>query len=123
MRPTALRMAVIALTVFVLALGPASTASSQDQPIYGGQLMTEQERLEYRERMRAASTEQERQQIRLEHHRQMQERARAMGVELPDEPSAMRMGQRMGPGQGGMGRGGGMGGGMRPDGGRAGRGG
>ena len=41
MKPTALGMAAIALTVFVLALGPASTASSQDQPIYGRLLLIE----------------------------------------------------------------------------------
>jgi hypothetical protein len=76
--------------------------------------MSEQERAEYQARMRAVTTEQEREQIRLEHHREMQQRAREMGVELPDEPPAMgKGGQRMAPGQGG-----GMGGGMGQGGGR-----
>jgi hypothetical protein len=90
----------------------------QRDQIYGSQLMTPQERLDYRNRMRAAKTQEERDQIRLEHHRQMQERAKARGVTLPDEPPA-RPG-RMGPG--GMGPGGGMqpGGGMGPGGGRRG---
>ena len=50
--------------------------------IYGYQLMTERERSEYRERMRTAATEQERQQLRNAHHEQMQERARERGVIL-----------------------------------------
>jgi hypothetical protein len=100
MRTTALSMAAVALAVFVLALNPASTAYSQEPPIYGSQLMTEQERLEYRERMRAATTAEERERIRLEHHAQMQERAREMGIELPDEPPMTGMGRGMGQGQG-----------------------
>lgn len=80
----------------------------QDQ-IYGSQLMTEQERLEHRNRMRSFKTEEERNTYRLEHHNRMQERAKAKGVTLPDEPP-MRGGP-MGPG--GMGQGG-----MRPGGNR-----
>lgn len=102
------------MLAFAIATGlTIGNARGQDQPIYGSQLMTEQERSEYRAQMRAATTEQEREQIRLEHHREMQERAREMGVELPDEPPAMGMGgQRMGPGQGsGMGAGRGRAGG------------
>ena len=110
-------LAAIVLAVFVLAVGPASTAYGQEPPVYGRQLMTEQEWLEYRERMRAATSEEERERIRLEHHARMQERAKEMGVTLPDEPPATGMG-------GGMGRGQGMGagqGGMMRQGGGAGR--
>lgn len=85
----------------------------QDQ-IYGSQLMTQEERDAYRNRMRAAKTEQEREQIRKEHHEQMKVRAKEKGVTLPDEPPAR--GRGMGPGKGmgpGMGPGGGgMGPGM-----------
>lgn len=120
MRVKVSSLVAIALAVLVLAVGPTSTACGQDQPIYGSQLMTQQERAEYQTRMRAAMTEQEREQIRLEHHRQMQQRAREMGVELPDSPPGMGMGgQRMGPRQG-MGQGGGMGGGAAKRGGRSG---
>jgi len=56
-------------------MGTMSSAYSQEPPIYGSQLMTEQERAEYRARMRAATSEQERDQIRLEHHARMQQRA------------------------------------------------
>ena len=85
---------------------------TQDQ-IYGSQLMTEQERNEYRNRMRSAKTVHEQEQIRAEHHKSMQVRAKERGVTLPDKPPAK--GGGMGPGGmspgGGMGPGG-MGGGM-----------
>lgn len=75
------------------------------EKIYGNQLMTEQERIEHRERMRAAKTKEEREQIRRDHHRLMKERGRARGITLPDEPPAD--GGGMGPG--GMGPRDGMG--------------
>jgi len=88
-----------------------------EEQIYGSQLMTRQERVEFRARMRAAKSAEEREQIRLQHHEQMKERAKAKGVTLPDEPPAT--GGHMAPG-GGMRPGGGMGtgGGMGPGGGR-----
>lgn len=76
------------------------------EQIYGGQMMTSQEREEYRERMRAAKTAEEQEQIRSEHHERMKQRAKERGVMLPDEPPARG---------GGMGSGGGM---MSPRGGR-----
>jgi hypothetical protein len=83
----------------------------QDQDrIYGSQLMTEQERMEYRNRMRAAKTAQEREQIRKEHHERMKVRAKEKGVTIPDEPpvpGAGMMGPGPGGGMGGMGPGGG----------------
>jgi len=85
---------------------------TRDNQIYGSQLMTQQERNEYRARMRAAKTEQEREQIRNEHHKQMQVRAKERGVTLPDVPPPRGSGQGrgMGPGPGGgMGPGNGMG--------------
>ncbi|HMZ30281.1 MAG TPA: hypothetical protein PLE66_11535 [Thauera aminoaromatica] len=78
-------------------------APGEEAPVFGAQIMTEQERVEHRERMRAAGTPEEREQLRLEHHKQMVERARERGVTLPDEP----------PMRGGMGAGGGMGPSMR----------
>ena len=79
----------------------------QDQ-VYGSQLMTQEERNAYRNRMRAVKTEQEREQIRKEHHEQMKVRAKEKGMTLPDEPPAR--GRGMGPGKG-MGPGTGPGGG------------
>jgi len=60
--------------------GAASQARNGD--IYGYQLMTERERAEFRERVRAARTEQEREQIRSAHQAQMQARANERGVTL-----------------------------------------
>ncbi|MBX3686679.1 MAG: hypothetical protein KF909_11125 [Rhodocyclaceae bacterium] len=76
------------------------------EQVYGYQLMTPAERDAYRERMRAARTVEEREQLRLEHHARMQARAKEQGVDLPDMP--MMRGQGMGGGAG-MGPGGGMG--------------
>lgn len=71
----------------------------QDQ-IYGSQLMTPAERDEYRARMRTLQTEEERNAFRLQHHEQMQERARLKGLKLPDQPPMQRLGPGPGPGGG-----------------------
>ena len=72
---------------------------------YGSELMTPKENAEYRARMQAVKTAEEREQIRKEHHEKMKERAKARGVTLPDEPPAG--GDGMGPNDGGMRPGGG----------------
>lgn len=86
------------------------------EPIYGYRMMTDQERDDYRARMRNAKSAQERDQIRAEHHEQMQQRAKEKGITLPDQPPAKgtQRGGGRGPGTGmgpgaGMGPGGGMG--------------
>ncbi len=79
----------------------------RDRDIYGYQMMTAQERSEFRTKMRAAQTAEERERIRAEHHARMQERAKERGIALPDQPPARGgagTGGGMGPG-GGMGRG------------------
>lgn len=78
------------------------TQTQEQERIYGYELMTPQERSDYQTRMRAAKTAQEREAIRLEHHKQMQERARAQGKTLPDMPPTNRGPGMMGPGGGGM---------------------
>jgi len=85
----------------------------EQEQVYGSQLMTDKHRAEYHPTMRAAGSQEEREQIRWEHHERMKERAKELGVTLPDEPPAR--GPGMGPGGGGMGPGGG---GMGPGGGR-----
>jgi hypothetical protein len=81
-----------------------------DEPVYGYQLMTEQERAEHRAKMRSFQTEQEREAYRQEHHKMMQERAKAQGVTLPDEPMPRGQGRGMGQGyRGGQGPGSGYG--------------
>lgn len=103
---------LLALTPAFAADAPAQTqAQTQAQEqIYGSQLMTPQERAEHQIKMRNAKTSEAREQIRAQHHKEMQIRAKQRGVTLPDEPPAAGMG-------GGMGPGGGMGGGMGPGGG------
>jgi thermostable 8-oxoguanine DNA glycosylase len=92
---------VTALSFCILTAGSTLATAQTEQPIYGRQLMTEQEALEYRQKMRAVTSDEERQRIRAEHHEEMQERAKSKGVVLPDEVSARGMRRGMGPGQGG----------------------
>lgn len=105
---SALAIALSLSTGFALAadLAPSPKKPQTQQRIYGSQMMTQQERTEYRAKMRAAKTAEERKQIRNEHHEQMKERAKERGVTLPDKPPMSR--GRMGPGSG-MGSGGCMG--------------
>lgn len=114
------KFGAVAMVVAAGIVGVATQAAAQDKDqdrvqqrdqdrIFGSQLMTQQERLDYASRMRSMKTEQERQAFRLEHHNQMQERARQRGVTLPDDPpqgpGRAMGGSGMGPG-GGMGSGG-----------------
>lgn len=97
----------VKIMLSAMALGlMTSGAIAVDEPIYGSQLMTNQERMEHRTKMNAAKTAQEREQVRMEHHEQMQLRAKERGMTLPDTPPARGAGMRqgMGPG-GGMGAG------------------
>ena len=51
-------------------------------PIYGGELMSVQERNEYRERLRYFDSETESQEFQAQHREQMRERARALNIEI-----------------------------------------
>ncbi len=84
--------------------------TQEQEQVYGSQLMTQQERAEYRTRINAAISEEERKQIREEHHERMKERAKAQGVTLPDSVPSVRGGGMGRGGMGGMGRGGSSGG-------------
>jgi sensor c-di-GMP phosphodiesterase-like protein len=109
----AVLLATVVMPFHIAVAADQSSTQSQAQTqsqIYGSQLMTNQERTTYHNEMRKAKSEQEREQIRNQHHEQMQIRAKERGVTLPDMPPAM--GGGMGPG---------MGGGMGPGGGKAGR--
>ncbi|MFA6014315.1 MAG: hypothetical protein WC742_04545 [Gallionellaceae bacterium] len=66
-------------------------AAQQPQRMYGSQLMTQQERIEYRAKMRAAKSADERAMIRKEHHEKMKLRAKERGVELPENPPVGRV--------------------------------
>jgi len=77
----------------------AANQAQEQEHIYGSQMMTEQERNEYRSRMQAAKTNEEREQIRMEHHERMRERAKSQGLSMPDSPPSKGYG--MGSGMGG----------------------
>ena len=91
-------MTALALALGVAATGPISTAYAQQEQVYGNQLMTQQERNEFQTQMRAATSNEAREQIRWEHHIKMQERAKDRGVKLPDEPPMFGMRQHQGGG-------------------------
>lgn len=96
---------LIIFAILASAIGfTANQAIAADEPIYGYQLMSEQERIEHRNQMRSMKTNEAREAFRLEHHNRMQERAKAQGVTLPEEP--MPRGKGMGQGGNGMGQGG-----------------
>lgn len=75
----------------------------EDMPmVYGSQLMTQQERVQYHQQYFALKTEQEREQFRDLHHQQMQARANEQGVTLPPWSNDMDTNNR-GMNGGGMG--------------------
>jgi len=65
--------------------GQENVQNQEQDQIYGVQLMTEQERAEFRSRMQAAKTLEEKELIRNENHKAMQERAESRGLVLPDQ--------------------------------------
>ncbi|MBU6142540.1 MAG: hypothetical protein KGP33_01085 [Betaproteobacteria bacterium] len=77
---------MLAAGLLSLSVPVISSAAEPEEPIYGHQLMTQQERREHREQMRSAKSWEEREQLRREHHERMRERARAKGIALPDPP-------------------------------------
>lgn len=84
--------------VAALFLSTGLSVSAQPQSGYIEPLMSQEEMFQFHERMRYARTPQEREQIRLEHHQLMQQRANARGFSIPDL-SPMNDGYRhMGPG-------------------------
>ncbi len=103
------------LATLLLASGGAVAADAAQEPIFGSQLMTEQERTVHRARMWAAQSEEARNAIRAEHHEQMRARAQERGVTLPEVPPARGAGMGQGRGMGpGAGQGAGPGKGMGP---------
>lgn len=91
-------LSVVLLSMLVGFAVPVG-AQAQQQQVYGWQLMTDQERATHQSRMQNAESAAEREQIRAEHHKQMQVRAKERGVTLPDPPPA-RAGKGQGKGKG-----------------------
>jgi hypothetical protein len=111
-----LKKITIMLTVSCLLAGLSGVAMAQEvdpviphgslvtlqdlQDIYGWQIMTQQERDQFRADMLNAKTKEELQTICREHRRKMQLRAQEMGVVLPEKPlkSVKTVGMGQGPG-------------------------
>lgn len=101
---------MMAMTVALFAADqPAAGAAPKSEPIYGYRMMDDQERNDYRARMRNAGSADERQAIRDEHHQLMEARAKERGVTLSGPhgpgPQGMGKGPEHGPGTQGMGKG------------------
>lgn len=116
----------LALTTTVPTTNQESAQLADQDQIYGVQLMTPQERAEFRSKMSTAKSVEERDKIREENHQAMQKRAESHGLTLPDQLPAGQRGMGHGGGMmnqdgsiinrgGGMGNGGGMGSGRGPN--------
>ena len=84
------------LAAALLAAAPAMAADSapvQREIIPGSELMTAQEREQYRIRLRGAGTADERERLRAEHVRAMEDRAKVRGLKVSD-PTRERKGRR-----------------------------
>jgi hypothetical protein len=75
------------VVLFAAAAAPVAAAEAarvQREIIPGSELMTSQEREQYRLRLRGAGTPQERERLRADHVRVMEERAQMRGLQLID---------------------------------------
>lgn len=82
---------ILIMAALIVTGGSALAQAVEQEKIYGSQYMTQQQRAEYRSRLLAANTEQERDQLRKEHSILMKKRARERGTMLPDSPAAKSM--------------------------------
>lgn len=60
-----------------------SDATADGEPMYGSELMTEQERSRYQQRLQLAASDAEKTQLKAKHQAMMQKRAKQLGVDLP----------------------------------------
>lgn len=101
----ALSIALMMYSCFALAAEQERVQENMQtqQQVTGKELMTAQERAEHHARMQAATTQEERQQIRRKQHELMKERAKERGLSIPDEPPAksQRTGEHKGQNGGG----------------------
>ncbi|OIO68239.1 MAG: hypothetical protein COW19_03125 [Zetaproteobacteria bacterium CG12_big_fil_rev_8_21_14_0_65_55_1124] len=109
-------LAMMAAMLVGISFGSTPAYSADKEKVYGRELMTEQERIEERQKMRNMN-DAEREQYRIEKHEQMKERAKEQGKEIPDavgeRGKGLGQGQGMGQGRGmGQGQGNGQGRGM-----------
>ena len=74
---------------------PVATATAPQPLLHGWQLMSDDERTQYRATMRGLETPEERERLRKAIHEAMKIRAKERGLALPDEPPA-RGGRHLG---------------------------
>jgi hypothetical protein len=91
---------IMSFLIVALTLAAAPAFADDQKMVYGSQLMTDQEKSEFREKLRTAKTDEERDQLLKEHHEQMMERAKEKGLTLPDEPLQQGAGMGQGSGKG-----------------------
>ncbi len=105
----AIGAAFLMAATFHAAAQSADTPVRKSEPIYGYRMMNDQERNEYREKMRNARSTEERQTLRDGHRKTMEARAKERGVTLPEPRGPGAAGPRGGMGPDGRGPRGGMG--------------
>ena len=79
-----LRAILLALVLQAPAATGADAAPAQREIIPGSELMTSGEREQYRQRQRGAGSAEERERLRGEHIRAMEQRARLRGLKVSD---------------------------------------
>ena len=84
------------LTTTAPTLDKTNAHLEDQEKIYGVQLMTPEERGAFRDKMSAAKTMEERDQIRDENHQAMRKRAQSHGLTLPDQVPAEKQGMSQG---------------------------
>ena len=86
----------------LFTLPMSSAMAMEEAPIYGSQLMTQQEQQSHRQQMQAAKTPEARALIRQENHKKMRLRAKQKGINLPENAPAEggHMNQKNRPGGG-----------------------
>jgi Ca2+-dependent lipid-binding protein len=105
----------IAGATLLTSLASLPVAAQSNEPVFGRELMTQEELQEHRTTMRNLNTDAERARYRQLHHERMLQRARERGVELNNgmgkgSGKGMGAGRGMGSGQGqGLGKGSGQG--------------
>ncbi len=109
---------LFAAAAVIATHGLAFAQQGSNRPLWGQEMLTEQERNQFHLEMRNAKTEQERLQIREQHQQMIHARARERGLKIPPATGqgqgmgqGTRQGQGMKKGQG-LGQGQGMGQGM-----------
>lgn len=95
--------AVMMLTAGLAVAADGGQDGVQNRQTVGRKMMSDEERNEQRAKMRNATSQEEREKIRAEHHEKMKQHAKEKGETLPDKPPVRPQGGGMGGGMGGMG--------------------